>query len=80
MTSFLVVNGGVFSLFSSRYFHWQLNLYCMLITVIFIIPFYVAHLMVDNIRIGQFLALYVIYGVLYIFCTCSIMETNYRLI
>ncbi|XP_064394445.1 Golgi pH regulator-like [Halichondria panicea] len=36
---------------SSRYFHWQLNLYCMLITVIFIIPFYVALLMVDNIRI-----------------------------
>ena len=37
---------------SSRYFHWQLNLYCMLINVIFIIPFYIAHLLVNNIRIG----------------------------
>ena len=39
-------------LYSSRYFHWQLNLYLMLAMVIAIIPFYSAQLIVSLIRIG----------------------------
>ncbi|XP_026482016.1 Golgi pH regulator [Ctenocephalides felis] len=35
---------------SSRYFHWQLGLYLLLIMVIAIIPFYIAYFCISNIR------------------------------
>ena len=41
------------SLCSSRYFHWQLNLYCMLVMLICVIPLYIAQQLVNTIRIGK---------------------------
>ena len=38
---------------SSRYFHWQLNLYCMLVMLILVVPLYVAQQIVNGIRIGE---------------------------
>lgn len=36
---------------SSRYFHWNLDLYLMLIMVIVVIPFYIGYFIISNIRI-----------------------------
>lgn len=38
---------------SSRYFHWQLNLYWMLAMLICVIPLYIAQQLVNTIRIGR---------------------------
>lgn len=38
---------------SSRYFHWQLNLYCMLVMLILVVPLYVAQQIVNSVRIIQ---------------------------
>jgi hypothetical protein len=37
----------------SRYFHWQLNLFVMLIILIFIIPFYASYKLVSSVRLVQ---------------------------
>ena len=42
-----------FDICSSRYFHWQLNLYCMLVMLICVIPLYIAQQLVNTIRIGE---------------------------
>lgn len=39
--------------FSSRLFHWRLNLFVMLIVLIFIIPFYSSYKIVSSIRLGE---------------------------
>ncbi|XP_072884949.1 Golgi pH regulator isoform X2 [Hemitrygon akajei] len=38
---------------SSRYFHWKLNLYVILVALIFIVPFYIGYFVVSNIRLLQ---------------------------
>uniref|UniRef100_A0A4W3J6Q2 G protein-coupled receptor 89B n=1 Tax=Callorhinchus milii TaxID=7868 RepID=A0A4W3J6Q2_CALMI len=38
---------------SSRYFHWKLNLYVILMVLIFVVPFYIAYFVVSNIRLLQ---------------------------
>ncbi|XP_008479018.1 Golgi pH regulator-like, partial [Diaphorina citri] len=40
---------------SSRYFHWNIVLYCMLFMVIVLIPFYIGYFIVTNIRFVSFL-------------------------
>uniref|UniRef100_A0A3Q1EKX7 G protein-coupled receptor 89B n=1 Tax=Acanthochromis polyacanthus TaxID=80966 RepID=A0A3Q1EKX7_9TELE len=36
---------------SSRYFHWKLNLYVILLVLIFVVPFYIGYFVVSNIRL-----------------------------
>ncbi|XP_032833024.1 Golgi pH regulator isoform X1 [Petromyzon marinus] len=36
---------------SSRYFHWKLDLYVILIVLIFVVPFYIGFFVVSNIRL-----------------------------
>ncbi|KAG8000595.1 Golgi pH regulator [Nibea albiflora] len=38
---------------SSRYFHWKLNLYVILLVLIFVVPFYIGYFVVSNIRLLQ---------------------------
>ncbi|KAI8507238.1 PREDICTED: Golgi pH regulator-like [Branchiostoma belcheri] len=38
---------------SSRYFHWKLDLYAMLFSLIFLLPFYIAYFIVSNLRFVQ---------------------------
>ena len=38
---------------SSRLFHWRLNLFVMLIILIFIIPFYASYKIVSSVRLGE---------------------------
>uniref|UniRef100_A0A3P9MU22 G protein-coupled receptor 89B n=1 Tax=Poecilia reticulata TaxID=8081 RepID=A0A3P9MU22_POERE len=38
---------------TSRYFHWKLNLYVILLVLIFVVPFYIAYFVVSNIRLLQ---------------------------
>lgn len=41
---------------SSRYFHWQLNLYSMLLMVVVVIPFYIGYFILSNIgRVAEHL-------------------------
>ena len=40
---------------SSRKFHWQLNLFAMLIILIFIIPLYASYQALSSVRLGEFL-------------------------
>jgi len=35
----------------SRYFHWKLNLYVILLVLIFVVPFYIGYFVVSNIRL-----------------------------
>lgn len=39
---------------SSRYFHWKLNLYVILLVLIFVVPFYIGYFVVSNIRLCKF--------------------------
>uniref|UniRef100_A0A9J7XJW3 Golgi pH regulator n=2 Tax=Cyprinus carpio TaxID=7962 RepID=A0A9J7XJW3_CYPCA len=36
---------------TSRYFHWKLNLYVILLVLIFVVPFYIGYFVVSNIRL-----------------------------
>ncbi|CAF4513790.1 unnamed protein product [Rotaria sp. Silwood1] len=36
---------------SSRYLHWRIGLYCMLFLLVFLIPFYIAYLLLNTIQI-----------------------------
>uniref|UniRef100_A0A7M4F0B4 G protein-coupled receptor 89B n=1 Tax=Crocodylus porosus TaxID=8502 RepID=A0A7M4F0B4_CROPO len=36
---------------SSRYFHWKLNLYVILLLLVFMVPFYIGYFVVSNIRL-----------------------------
>uniref|UniRef100_A0A672SM55 Golgi pH regulator-like n=1 Tax=Sinocyclocheilus grahami TaxID=75366 RepID=A0A672SM55_SINGR len=38
---------------TSRYFHWKLNLYVILLVLIFVVPFYIGYFVVSNIRLLQ---------------------------
>ncbi|XP_006825048.1 Golgi pH regulator-like [Saccoglossus kowalevskii] len=38
---------------NSRYFHWKLDIFAMLFTVIFVLPFYIAYFTLSNIRFVQ---------------------------
>ncbi|TNN59285.1 Golgi pH regulator [Liparis tanakae] len=38
---------------NSRYFHWKLNLYVILLVLIFVVPFYIGYFVVSNIRLLQ---------------------------
>uniref|UniRef100_A0AAY5ETX6 Golgi pH regulator n=1 Tax=Electrophorus electricus TaxID=8005 RepID=A0AAY5ETX6_ELEEL len=38
---------------ASRYFHWKLNLYVILLVLIFVVPFYIGYFVVSNIRLLQ---------------------------
>lgn len=46
-------------LHSSRSFHWRLNLYLMLVILIVINPFYIAHQISRNLRFSEFDQLHV---------------------
>ncbi|MGH0190046.1 UNVERIFIED_CONTAM: hypothetical protein FKN15_041927 [Acipenser sinensis] len=37
----------------SRYFHWKVNLYVILLVLIFVVPFYIGYFVVSNIRLLQ---------------------------
>lgn len=39
---------------SSRYFHWKLNLYVILLVLIFVVPFYIGYFVVSNIRLCKY--------------------------
>lgn len=39
---------------SSRYFHWKLNLYVILLVLIFVVPFYIGYFVVSNIRLCEY--------------------------
>lgn len=41
--------------FSSRYFHWKLNLCVILLILIFMVPFYIGYFVVSNIRLCEYL-------------------------
>lgn len=52
----LVSDGGFCLLclcHSSRYFHWKLNLYVILLVLIFVVPFYIGYFVVSNIRLCE---------------------------
>ncbi|RXN13129.1 Golgi pH regulator [Labeo rohita] len=36
---------------TSRYFHWKVNLYVILLVLIFVVPFYIGYFVVSNIRL-----------------------------
>lgn len=38
---------------SSRFFHWRLVLVAILVMVIAVIPYHIAHSLISNIRIGE---------------------------
>lgn len=38
---------------SSRYIHWCIGLYSMLLLLVFLIPFYIAYLLLNTIKIGK---------------------------
>jgi hypothetical protein len=42
-----------FSLNRSRYLHWRIGLYCMLLLLVFLIPFYIAYLLLNTVKIGK---------------------------
>lgn len=42
--------------FSSRYFHWKLNLCVILLILVFMVPFYIGYFVVSNIRLCEYLA------------------------
>lgn len=44
--------------FSSRYFHWKLNLCVILLILVFMVPFYIGYFVVSNIRLCE----YLVYG------------------
>ncbi|KAB1260371.1 Golgi pH regulator [Camelus dromedarius] len=37
--------------FSSRYFHWKMNLCVILLILVFMVPFYIGYFIVSNIRL-----------------------------
>ena len=44
----------VLCIYSLRYFHWQLNLYMILVLLIFFVPLYTSHQLVMTIRLCEF--------------------------
>ncbi|UJR37594.1 hypothetical protein I4U23_030292 [Adineta vaga] len=36
---------------ASRYLHWRIGLYCMLLLLVFLIPFYIAYLLLNSVKI-----------------------------
>ena len=40
-------------IYRSRYLHWRIGLYCMLFLLVFLIPFYIAYLLLNTIKIGK---------------------------
>lgn len=43
-----------FVAFSSRYFHWKLNLCVILLVLVFMVPFYIGYFVVSNIRLCKY--------------------------
>ncbi len=44
---------NTFDNYRSRYLHWRIGLYCMLFLLVFLIPFYIAYLLLNTIKIGN---------------------------
>ena len=44
-----------FYIFSSRYFHWKLQLYVTLFVLIVLLPAYIAFFVLSNVRFGKWL-------------------------
>ena len=40
--------------FSSRYFHWKMNLCVILLILVFMVPFYIGYFIVSNIRLCEY--------------------------
>ena len=40
--------------FSSRYFHWKLNLCVILLILVFMVPFYIGYFIVSNIQLCEY--------------------------
>ena len=51
-------NALLFVLYSLRYFHWQLNLYMILMLLIFLLPLYTSHQLVSTVRLCKFICTY----------------------
>lgn len=43
--------------FSSRYFHWKVNLCVILLVLVFTVPFYIGYFIVSNIRLREYCGL-----------------------
>uniref|UniRef100_A0A3Q3MMU3 G protein-coupled receptor 89B n=1 Tax=Mastacembelus armatus TaxID=205130 RepID=A0A3Q3MMU3_9TELE len=52
-TMFELIIFEILGALSSRYFHWKLNLYVILLVLIFVVPFYIGYFVVSNIRLLQ---------------------------
>ncbi|KAG7258876.1 hypothetical protein CRUP_018563 [Coryphaenoides rupestris] len=52
-TMFELIIFEILGALSSRYFHWKLNLYVILLVPIFVVPFYIGYFVVSNIRLCQ---------------------------
>ncbi|KAG7256346.1 hypothetical protein CRUP_026624 [Coryphaenoides rupestris] len=48
-TMFELIIFEILGALSSRYFHWKLNLYVILLVLIFVVPFYIGYFVVSNI-------------------------------